>query len=246
MRIISVLLFIIYGCSTNNGSNSKLDLDQVYIGAGMEKYYLADLPGWANFSSSGKCQRSEPIRFINFESMYKSYSFTYEELIQFQFMLNKKFYSYKESTGRETVFLKDEVFIMHNVHEQILGGAREFILPKFNRINLIWIDEALTNSEKLNDLKKLMYSAEMEKGHPVFISLCLNAVELEKFIQKLGFTKLGVKGISQSMFSPFNTNMEMANEYLLDFKALMPNKNLYLYGPSIPNEFKGITNIQKY
>ena len=105
MRIISVLLFIIYGCSTNNGSNSKLDLDQVYIGAGMEKYYLADLPGWANFSSSGKCQRSEPIRFINFESMYKSYSFTYEELIQFQFMLNKKFYAFYKGLlyGQEVV-----------------------------------------------------------------------------------------------------------------------------------------------
>lgn len=246
MRLLSVLLLFIYGCSSNSGTNSKLDLDQVYIGAGMEKYYLADLPRWANFSSSGKCQRSEPIRFVNFETMYKSYSFTYEELIQFQFMLNKKFYSYKESTGRETVFLKDEVFIMHNVHEQILGGARDFIAPKFNRINLVWIDEALISSEKLNDLKKLMYSEEMEKGHPIFISLCLNAVELEKFIQKLGFNKLGVKGISQSMFSPYNTNMEKANEFLLDFNALMPNKNLYFYGAFIPSEFKGISKIQKY
>lgn len=246
MRTLYILIIMaMTGCASDNLS-FKQDLDQVYIGAGVEKYYLSDLPNWANFSPSGQCSRTEPIRYLNFETMHKSYSFTYEQLIQFQYMLNKKFYSYKESTGRKTVFLKDESFIMHNVHEQILGGGREFIAPKFNRVNIVWIDPALKNVERLQDLKKLMFSEEMEKGHPVFVSLCLNSIELEKFIAKSGYSKLGAKGISQSMFTPYSDEFEMANQYGLNFSKLLPKKDLYLYAPYMPTEFKGISKIQKY
>jgi hypothetical protein len=174
MKLLIILLFIHIGCASNNSEGLKQDLDQVYIGSGVEQFYMPDLPTWANMSSAAKCKRIEPIRYLNFSDMHKSYSFNYEQLIQFQFMLNRKFYSYKESTGHETVYLKDESYIMHNVHQQIIGGGRDFIAPKFKRINLVWIDPALKNDSALKSLKKLMYSDDMEKGHPVFISMCLS------------------------------------------------------------------------
>lgn len=243
-----VALLLLVGCASSDDASLKQDLDQVYIGSGIERYALADLPEWANFSSVSSCHHSGPIRYLNFETMYKSYSMEYEQLIQFQHMLNRRFTSYKLSTGRKTIFLKDESYIMHNVHQQIIGGGRDFIVPKFRRIHLIWIDSALSNIQEQKKLKKLMYSAQMEKGHPIFVSACLSSVELEKFISKHGYEKLGVKIISEDMFSPYNDKFKIINEFALDFSLLMPGKELYYFGPFLPKEFKGIkkNRIFKY
>lgn len=242
MRIVILFIFIFSGCSSNDSGFLKQDLDQVYIGSGLEKFFLSDLPTWANFSSTAQCKRKEPVRYLHFQNMFKSYSMDYEQLIQFQYMLNKKFASYKISTGRKTIFLKDESYILYNVHQQIIGGSRDFITPKFNRINIVWVDDILTskNGSANKRLKKLMYSKEMEKGHPVFISTCLSSIELELFISKMGYTKFGVKGISQGMFSPYNSEYQFAYQYELDLNLLMPNKELFFYGSSFPKVFRGI------
>lgn len=248
MRLVILSLFLLVGCTTSSEKHLKQDLDQVYIGSGVEKYYLSDMPTWANFSQIASCSRAEPVRFLNFENMYKSYSMDYEQLIQFQHMLNRKFSSYKHSTGRKTIFLKDESFIMHNVHQQIIGGSRDFIVPNFKRVHLVWIDSALKSEKAKRRLKKLMYSAQMEKGHPIFVSTCLSSIQLEKFISKMGMSKFGAKLISQDMFSPYNEKFKIINEFALDFSKLMPNKNIYYFGPYLPKEFKGIkkNKIFKY
>ena len=64
----------------------------------------------------------------------------------------------------------------------------------------------------------------------------------------MGMSKFGVKIISQDMFSPYNERFKIINEFALDFSKLMPNKNIYYFGPHLPKEFKGIqsNNIFKY
>jgi hypothetical protein len=240
MRIVIILIFICVGCSSTKEQSYKQNLDQVYIGSGVERLYLSDLPSWANISTIASCRRKEPIRYLNFENMYKSYSMSYESLIQFQYMLNRKFASYKLSTGRPAIFLKDESFIMHNVHEQIIGGGRDFIVPKFKRIHLVWIDQFFSNKDKLKKLKSLMSSSKMEKGHPIFVSTCLSSIELEKFISTNGFNKYGVKLISQEMFTPYGTDLKLAGNFTLNFSLLMPGKDLHFYGEYMPKEFFGI------
>lgn len=249
MRLVMYLIvFVIVGCTTSSETRLKQDLNQVYIGSGVERYFLSDLPAWANFSSVSTCSRSENVRFINFENMHKSYSMDYEQLIQFQHMLNRKFASYKISTGRKTIFLKDEAYILHNVQQQIVGGGRDFIVPNFKRIHLVWIDSALKSKEASKKLRKLMFSTQMEKGHPIFVSKCLSAIELEKFIAKNNYNKLGVKIISQDMFSPYNHKFNIVNEFALDFSKLMPKKDLHFFGEYLPKEFKGLSpkKIYKY
>ncbi len=233
-------------CATTEEGMFKQDLDQVYIGSGIEKYYLPDVPDWANFSSEAKCKRNEPIRYINFKDMHASYSFDYEQLIQYQLMLNRRFAEYKKSTGRKTVFLKDESFLTFNVHQQILGGGREFIVPKFSRIHLVWIDEATQNKEALKKLKSLMRSSKMLKGHPVFISMCLSSEELDDFITSNKFSESGVKGISQSMFSPYNTDFVLDYHYAIDMSKLFKGKSVYLFSNQKTDSIIGIKNQFNY
>jgi len=227
-------------CASDDNGILRQDLDQAYIGAGAEQYFLAGVPNWANFSSIGQCKRSEPVRYVNFENLSKSFALSYEQMIQLQFMLNKKFSSYKFSTGRKEIFLKDEHFIFYNVQEQIAGGAREFNVPKFNRIHLIWIDELVKSKIGKAKLKKLMHSSVMEQGHPIFVSTCLSLIELEQFISKNGYTAMGTKGISHEMFTPYNSELKINYEFSIDFSLLLPNKELHLFAPSFPKEFKGI------
>ena len=216
------------------------------MGAGTEQYHLADLPAWANFSTLASCHRKFPIRYLNFESLHKSYSMNYEQLIQFQYALNRKFQSYKQSTGKEGLFLKDESYIFYNAYEQIVGGGRDFIPPKYHRIHLIWIDPALGDSQAQLRLKKLMQSSKMEQGHPVFVSTCLSALELEEYIVKHDYQKMGVKGISQEMFAPFNTKGDLIGEFRLHFDLLLPNKHLVLFANWLPKEFIGIEQYEKF
>jgi hypothetical protein len=233
-------------CATTEKGMYKQDLDQVYIGSGIEKYFLSDVPTWANFSQAAKCKRNQPIRYVNFKDMHLSYSMGYEQLIQYQLMLNRQFENYKRSTGRKTVFLKDENYIIFNVHQQILGGGRDFLIPNFKRIHLISIDDSLEDKKRLKKLKELMLSEQMGKGHPVFISMCLSSYELEEFINSNGFSSMGVKGISQSMFSPFNTDNEMDYEYTLNVKKVFANKTLILYSNKAVNSIKGYNKLIKY
>lgn len=246
MRLVILSLILLVGCTTSSETNLKQDLDQVYIGSGVERYFLSDVPAWANFSTVASCSRSDSVKFLNFENMYKSYSMDYEQLVQFQHMLNRKFASYKLSTGRKSIFLKDEAYIMHNVHQQVIGGGRDFIVPKFKRIHLVWIDYALKGEVGLKKLKKIMYSSQMEKGHPIFVSTCLSAIEIEQFINKNNFSKFGVKIISQDMFTPYNEKFKIINEFALNFSLLMPNKDLHFFGEFLPKEFKGISAKKVY
>jgi hypothetical protein len=246
MKYLFVLSFIMLSCATTEEGMFKQDLDQVYIGSGIEKYYLSDLPDWSNFSSEAKCNRTTPIRYLNFKDMHASYSLDYEQLIQYQLMLNRRFADYKKSTGRKTVFLKDESFLTFNVHQQIIGGGRDFILPKFNRIHLVWIDFALKSKAELKKLTTLMRSQKMLRGHPVFVSMCLSANEMDDFITKNKFSESGVKGISQSMFTPYNTDFSLDYNYSLDVNKLFKDKAVYLYSNQKTDSIIGIKKQIKY
>lgn len=216
------------------------------MSGGTEQYYLADLPSWANFSTVASCNRKTPIRYLNFNNLRKSYSLKYEQLVQFQYMLNRKFQSYKKSTGKEQLFLKDESYIFYNVYQQIVGGGKDFLVPKYHRIHLVWIDPSLRDKDMEKRLKKLMRSSKMELGHPVFISTCLSALELENYIVKNDYQKLGVKGISQEMFAPFNIKGSSVGEFRLHFDLLMPGKQLVLFANWFPKEFIGIEQYEKF
>lgn len=241
-----LLLFSLISLTSCQTSVQKRSMEELYVSGGSEQYYLADLPIWANFSSIGQCRRSESIRYLNFETLNKSYSLTYEELIQFQFMLNRKFKAYKKSSGKEELFLKDESFLFYNTYEQIVGGGRDFLGPKYQKIHLIWIDAVLGNDGMLKKFKKLMQSSKMQEGHPVLVSTCLSSEQLENFIAENKLRELGVKGISQEMFAPYSDQMKLITDYRLYFDKLLPGKFMVLFAPWFPNEFMGIDKLEKF
>lgn len=245
LRLISLLIIALF-TSCQSSSIQNRELEEIYISGGTEKFYLADIPVWANFSSIGQCHRVESTRYLNFDNLSKNYALSYEQLLQFQYMLNRKFKAFKKTSGKKQLFLKDESYLFYNTYEQIIGGARDFFVPNYSKINLVWIDNVINDQEMLKKFKRLMNSAKMQEGHPVLVSTCLSSEELEKFILEHNLDRLGVKGISYEFFSPYSEDMNLVSEFRIHFDKLMPGKFLVLFAPWFPKEFVGIDKIEKF
>ena len=234
-----IATFIFASCSTPKTSVEGRDLEQLYQGAGVERYFLPDLPEWANFSSSSSCKRTTPIKYLNFSTLKASYSLSYQTLGHFQHMLNKRFETFR-SQSDQPLYLKDEAFIFYNVYEQVAGGSKDFVIPNFDRISLVWIDPFL---DSLTNVDSTLKSREAGKGHPIIVSACLNTTELEKLSEKKGWDRFGVKYIGSEMFSPYDFEFELGNDYTLNFEKFLPNKALYLFAPYKPKHFKGTIKL---
>ena len=144
---------------------------------------------------------------------------------------------------------KENEKLFYAISDRIQAKIFLFIPPKFNRVHLIWIDQAFQNKLELKKLKKLMKSPEMDKGHPVFVSLCLSKEQLEKFYEVNNFSE-GIKLISYEFFSPYSERGKLRPFQGLNFNKLFVNKKskLYLYQPSrrIPIEFNGKFKLKVY
>ena len=125
-HFFSIFLFIAFlGCTTSPTVNLKENYDQVYITNGVEQYFLANLPHWANFSTQSSCHRKKPIRFFNFENLKKSFSLDYEKMVHLQHMFNRQVYTAKLSMDKERIPPKDESFIFNNTYQNVIGVTQK-------------------------------------------------------------------------------------------------------------------------
>jgi hypothetical protein len=226
----------------------RKNLDSVFHGGQVEKYFLSDLPGWILFSEVGQCKKNYPVRYLHFGNVGNSYDMSYEELIQFQFGLNQKFQKYRKKNKESKILPKDQSFYFYNIYDQIRGGGRDFFVPKFNTIHVYWVDPALNNADIFFRLKKLLKSKTVDDGFPIFVSTCLIVSELEEFVAKNGWGNLGAKSLGQSMFSPFSKKLEKRPFFALNLSELMPNKKIKLFMPKEfqPKAFMGKYKLRKY
>lgn len=224
--LIFVLSVILVGCS----SSEQVELDpygeNVYISNGVEQYYMTELPYWANFSMIGGCFRQKVVRYLNFEKMNQSYGMNYFQLVNMQYMLNKKFHAYKSSSGQKQLSPRDESFIFHNTYQKIVGGGSDFIIPKYKKISLIEVDEILSVKGKL---KQVLQNKHVKLGYPILVSRCYSFYELEELIQSIGLDGHGLKYISSEMFSIFDKDLKKLPRFDVDYKSFFKNKSLTLF-----------------
>jgi hypothetical protein len=243
---ITLFLFIsivAIGCSSSvDRASTVQNPEYVYQGAGIEKYFLPELPVWANFSVSSGCRRKKNTRYLDFNILRKSYSLSYSELVNFQHMYNRQIAAFKINNPTATLYLKDEAYIFNNVYQLLIGGGRDFLIPKYAKISLIWIDPYLDNTQKI---VKIFEDEKVLQGFPILVTNCLTTAQLEKFISKHGLVRFGVKYIGQEMFTPFNTDFKMSTDYSVDISEILKGKDITLYGKYKPIHIKGIKKFKK-
>ncbi len=242
-NLIGFLLFVISCTSAKQVIESEnTNLKDVYISGGTEVFFLGDIPFWANFSSFAKCQRQEPIKYINFENIQKSYNLDYADTVHMQNMLNRKISSYVKASGQRILPSKDETFIFNSVYAQVIGKSYDFTIPKFTRVSVIWIDSFLKDRK---ELKRIANNSLVLSGHPLFLSHCLNSKQVEQLITDLDIEDLGVKIIASEMFSRYDKNMKAIFDFEIDLSEVLKGKVIYFFGLEKPDQIKGITKFNQ-
>lgn len=187
--------FILSAC--NSGLKPRA-VDQYYASTGVEKYFLSDIPEWANFSQSAGCFRTKGIRYFDINALMKSYSLKYAEAVQVQASFNEEYLGLKKK-AEITLSLKDEEILFFKASDKVNSKINFFEAPTFKQIHLIWLDEALKGKKQEDRLKQFLQSAVHDNGFPVLISACLTREEIEA-----KFPNLSLKIISAEMFSIYD------------------------------------------
>ena len=240
-NFIFSLCFVLSSCSIGTEGYQKAQINEFYIASGVIKYFLSELPDWANVSYSGNCKRSDSVKMLDFGKVQKSFNFSYFESTQVQYIFNDKYKKLKRNNKTNYIPLKDEENLFHQSIESVNAKLYAFKKPKYKRVNVIWLDPFFSSPAKL---KKFIQRSDISKGYPVFTSLCYNQPSMVEFINKTIGDKNAYSYIPVDMLSPFNVKGSKLNFIGIDLENIFTKKQkIYLYLPKgeNPKEFFGNT-----
>jgi len=226
----------------NKTKFQRHNLNEFYDSSGIVRYFLPDLPAWANFSQTAGCSRDAQIHFFNLDKIMKSFSLSYEQAVQFQYMFNHEYEKKTRTHKLDYLYFKDEEKLFYTIHDKVQAGFMEFKKPKFKRVHVIWLDPFLKKMEGPNQLRQLLQTTFMQKGHPVLISLCLNGRQMNDYLVRQKLTTENLRLIPFEMFTVFNKQGEKQTSFFLDLGEFFnKSQSVYLIMPKgeKPTEFRG-------
>jgi hypothetical protein len=219
--IFSILtLTLLVSCTT---SRSTTNLDRAYQATGMNQYFLADLPKWANFSESTACYRKEPIRYLDFGALMKSFSLNYHQASQIQAYFNQSYLNVVQSPQMKMT-LTDEDRMFNESLQKVQNKIPFFEAPTFHTIHLIHFDDYYQTKNTLSQLLEFLKSSVNDSGVPILVSSCLSTLEVQKLLQDVSFKIIGAE-----FFSPFTKEGVLKPLMSLDLDAFFEPKQKLLF-----------------
>jgi len=224
-----LVMFDFLSCSTQ--VPVKSDVLDIRLPPQSIQYILPDIPQWANFDSFGQCQKERSIHYLDMNRIKESFSLSYKESIELQAFYNQELNS-NDSIQFSADNLDRESHAFYNSLGKVQGNVSYVLLPDYNIIYIVWIDQILKNDEILKRLRVLVKSRLFMHGFPIFISKCLDAKSLAQWLEKEKFQDIGAKAISSELFSPFLSNGEKGHGYELELDKFLPkNMEITLFVP---------------
>ncbi len=235
-RLILFLLFLLTILNSCGSGAKPRNVEQLYTSTGVARYFLSDIPDWANFSQSASCFRAKGIRYFDIDQMMKSFSMKYSDAIQIQAAFNEEYLQVKKES-KAMLTLKDEEILFFKASDRIKNKINFFDSPDFKQIHLIWLDEALKGKNAEERLKTFLNSSTQDTGFPVLISACLTKHEIEAM-----FPGVSIKAISAEMFSIFDeSGNKKPNMHLTIDSFFKPEQKIIFY---MQETKKGVEDIR--
>ncbi|MGZ3787063.1 MAG: hypothetical protein ACXVLQ_00990 [Bacteriovorax sp.] len=207
----------------------------------MEKYFLTDIPSWANFDQRAACYRSTGIRYFDIDAMMKSFGLGYDKALQVQASFNEEYAQLKQSDKKHQITLKEEELLFYRVNEKVGSKIIFFESPSYKRVNLVWLDEVMGDAKKEKKLKAFLNSKVMEEGVPVLISFCLTRQEAEK-----RYPDLNAKMITAELFSIFDKSGKRSPGFKIDLGEFFTvSQKLYFYSQKNTTISEAILGLYK-
>lgn len=243
---LNLMCVLFCGCSGLSGQGMKSrTVEDYYTSTGVEKYFLTDIPVWANFDQVAGCYRATSIRYFDIDALMKSYGLSYAKALQVQASYNEELEQFKSSDRKHTPTLKEEELLFYKVSEKVSSKIIFFDAPTYKRVNVIWLDEVLGDTKKEKKLKSFLHSPVMDEGIPVIISFCLTRDEVEK-----RFPDINTKMITAEMLSVYGSNGTKSPRFQIELDQFFtPSQKLYFYSQksSLGNDqMKGLFKILNY
>lgn len=242
-----ILCFLILAsCSgmTDQGMKSRT-VEDYYTTTGVEKYFLTDIPLWANFDQVAGCYRSTGIRYFDLNALMKSYGLDYAKALQVQATYNEELTLFKGNDSGHVPTLKEEELLFYKVSDKVGSKITFFDPPTYKRINIVWLDEILDDAKKEKKLKTFLHSSVMDEGVPVILSYCLTRDEVEK-----RFPDINTKMITAEMLSVYSSDGEKAPRFQIELnKFFTPTQKIYFYSQKnslMNDQLKGLFKISNY
>lgn len=227
--LICSLLLILTSCGS--GEVKKNIDDVTYQTSGIEKYFLPELPAWANFSEAGGCFKSSSFTYFDFPKVSGAFGLSYAEMLELQAQYNDRVENYFRSTTARFLKPVEQAGIFSNTLEQVKGGVRQLRLPDAREVDLIYLDSFIRR-DKLKDLKKLVDSGRFFERLPLVVSSCLSRQEMNKWVTESNFDQVGFYLISAEWFSPFNIQMQATPGLELNLRQVFkPNTKFFPVTP---------------
>lgn len=240
--LILLVATLLSACTSKKGL--VRNLDEYYTSSGVEQYFLSEVPNWINFSSESACFRDKTLRYFNIDALMKSFSLSYAESIQVQAIFNQEYLVLKDKID-SVLPVKEEEVLFYKSTESVSNKILFFDPPKFKKIHLIWLDEALASKEAEAKLKRFLNSSINDEGYPVFVTNCLTKPELTQ-----RFPNIGVKFITSEMFSVYDVNGKRRPKAMINVSAFFSEKQeliFYMQDKAKKiNQLEGNFKVQNY
>jgi hypothetical protein len=250
--VLPLILCGLFSCTKSSltakkpHSLKRRKVEEYFVSTGVLRYFLPEIPYWANFSEVAGCRRETTIKFLNMELVRGSLALSYEESVQLQLMLNTSIDSLKDKKQVQHIPFKDEEALFFRASDRVQAGIREFRVPDFPRLNVIWLDPFINDAK---GLKRVMRLNSVQQGHPIFASLCLTQDGMGDWMRKNGFDNKNIRKLSYELLTPYSDKAELDTKYHLYLNELLgKKKKIYIYIKKTwpaPSAFEGKFNIKK-
>lgn len=206
------ILLIFVGCQApQNLPLQRRAEEEYYLSSGPVRYFLSELPHWANSSTSAACFRNESVRFFDIEALRKSFRLNYEDSIQLQLSFNQDLFRLRKINTSGAIPISQEEDLFLQVSEKISSKIKYFQVPRYPRVHLIWID-SIESTKRATILKKFLNSERGMSGFPILFSLCQSTPELSDWVAQ-NLSGQSAKVLGYEMLSPYNDESVLSTEF---------------------------------
>jgi len=182
--------------------------DESYYSSGIEQFFLAELPLWANFSVLGQCEKSSSIQYLNFSKLKINYELSYPEMVELQAQFNFKRESYFSHASQKFLKPVEEVSFFTNSLEQVKGGIKLLKLPKTSHVNIIWLENFLKN-HKMEELGPILEGDQFLEYPTILFSSCMTRWKMEEFLKEKKVYPEDVHFVGADWLTPYDLTSEL-------------------------------------
>lgn len=235
MRFLNFLVLLILTSCGSREVRKTVDTG-AYQTSGVEKYFLPELPNWANFSAAGACFKKNSIHYMDFEKLKDAYQLTYQQTIELQAQYNEKLEDYFKSASSKFLKPIEEASFFSNTLEQVRGGVRRLKLPSVNHVEVVWLESFIMN-DQIEEIKKQAKAGRFDNKLPILFSSCHSHQSLTEWLSENGLEEVGFYLLTSEWLSPFSSQGEKLAGLKINLPELLGKQIKYsIYTSEIKND----------